>query len=138
MNNELTLETLLTVKEASGLTNLTVPTFYTENRKRDLKFYESTGPVWMIRVADLIEAHMLTPDFKPTRGVRMGAARDTREVPELWQREIDELKLKVEFLYGEIARLQAENAKVQLLADERAKQLDMVNRLISTIELRNE
>lgn len=137
MNKELTPETLLTVKEASELTNLTVPTFYTEKRKRDLNFYESSGPVWMIRVADLIEAHMLTPDFKPTRGVRMGAARQVREVPDYWQDEIDELKAKVEFLYSEIARLQEENAKVQLLADERANQLDMVNRLISTLELRN-
>jgi hypothetical protein len=132
MSKEITRETLLTVKEASELTNLTVPTFYTNKRKLDLKFNEkSDDGVWLIKVGDLIDAHMLTSDFLPTKSPRMSGR--LVEPNDFWQEVINEKDALIEHLRSELAELNQEKTRIEILASEREKQLDMVNRLIATL-----
>lgn len=131
----MTRETLLTVKEASELTGLTVPTFYTEKRKQDLKFYERPADgVWLIKVGDLVDAFMLTPDFKATKSPRMSSRMV--EGNTFLEEVLAEKEALIEHLRSELAALHMENSKLEMLASEREKQLEMVNKLISTLGLK--
>ena len=122
-NYELNPDYWLTVKEAAELTNLSVPTFYTPQRKKDFGYGEKTGDVWMIPVHLLIQHGLLSPDLQPTRAPRSLQKAQTHE--------IDSLLEELRSLTAEVAELRTSNAVMKALIEEKDKQLDMLDRLIT-------
>ena len=124
--NDLTMDTLLTVRQASELTNLTVPTFYTPKRKKDFRFEEAQGGRWLIPVSLLVEQGLLTEDFEPVKGEKFYSP--PREGEDNWladhyKKELEEYKEKVVFLLGE-------NERLKVVAEERQ---NTINSLIASL-----
>jgi hypothetical protein len=122
----LTMDTLLTVRQASELTNLTVPTFYTPKRKRDFLFDKVQEGRWLIPVSLLVEHGLLTEDFEPVKGERLYAPQREEQQDGFagyYKAQLDEYKDRVQFLLEEVNRL-------KVLADERQ---NTINTLIATL-----
>jgi hypothetical protein len=115
---------LLTVKEAAKLTNLSVPTFYTAQRKRDFGFDPDSDGQWLISIDDLVAHGLLTQDFQPTRGARSLLTQETASTLEHLKTENEGLRKEIEDLKGQLAVL-------QVLVEQKNQQLEMVNSLIS-------
>jgi hypothetical protein len=124
----LTMDTLLTVKDAARVSNFSVPTFYTEQRKRDFGFDPESKFQWLIPVALLVEHGFLTYDFQPTRAIRkLGQERDSSEFDQI-NVENSELRKANEELHNRIMVL-------EVLVSEKEKQLEMVNSLITRLNI---
>jgi hypothetical protein len=122
----LSMDTLLSVKDAARASNFSVPTFYTEQRKRDFGFDPKSQTQWLIPVALLVEHGFLTYDFQPTRAIRkLGQERDSLEFDQV-NVENDELRKANEELQNRIVVL-------EVLVSEKEKQLEMVNGLIGRL-----
>lgn len=122
--NNLEKGMLLTVKEAAKLTNLSVPTFYTAQRKRDFGFDPDFKGQWLIPI-DLLIAHgLLTEDFQPTRNQRTLLSAESALSLEVLKTENDQLRNQVDELLKQVAVL-------QVMVDQKNQQLEMVNTLIS-------
>jgi uncharacterized protein YlxW (UPF0749 family) len=115
---------LLTVKDAARLTNLSIPTFYTPQRKRDFGFDPEFKGQWLIPVDMLIERGLLTEDFQPTRNPRTLSTADSHATLEELRAENQRLQSEVDQLHGQVAVL-------KVLVDQKDQQLEMVNTLIS-------
>lgn len=118
----LTEDTLLTVKECAELTNLSIPTFYTPKRKKDLGFYEKQGDTWLIPVRLLIDNGLLTPDFHPTRSP-----------VKYWRSDFEassEQSADVAALMQKVALLETELSKMSVRLEEKDNQLDMLRRIV--------
>lgn len=120
--NDLTADSWLTVKEAADLTNLSIPTFYTPQRKRDFGYDSKSGDVWMIPVQLLIKHGLLTKDLEPTRA--------PRTLQKVQSHEIESLLDELHNLRSEVSELRTSNAVMKALLGEKDKQLEMLNRLI--------
>ena len=129
---DLTPETVLTVKDASRLTRLSVPAFYTERNKQLLGFNEKQGDgVWLIKVDDLVKHGFLTSDYEPTKSERkFGDFTKSNEEVENLSREVEALTAEIASLRQQLADELKEKQAVQLLADERAKQIEMIDALL--------
>lgn len=125
--NDLTMDTLLTVRQASELTNLTVPTFYTPKRKKDFRFEEAKGGRWLIPVSLLVEYGLLTEDFEPVKGERFYSPPREEEVSN-WLAE--QSKAELEAYKDEVQLLLAENERLKVLAEERQ---NTINTLIAQL-----
>lgn len=129
-NSDLTWDSLLPVKEAALRTNRSVPTFYTEKRKRDFGFYEKgEEDTWLISVRDLVKQRFLTPNnFEPTKGRRISSAPEEKPdvIEHLHSASPDELRRDLELLLAENERLR------QQIEEERAKHLETINNLVSS------
>lgn len=124
-------DTMLTVKEAANLTNLSVPAFYTNRNKQLLGFNSKSDGVWLISAGSLVENGFLTPEFDAVRTERMySEPRQANGELELLEGRIEELEARIEFLHGELERVMDEKRAVQQLADERAKQIEMIDALL--------
>lgn len=155
-NKDITLDTVLSVKEAARLTNKSVPNFYTERNKERLGFYkrdewgnliedEKGNPVrategqWLISVRDLVEWGYLNDDFEPTTSERLfGEQRHNDDAFAYYQRQIDDLKEQIEALQQRLAEEVSEKQVAQALADERAKQIEMIDALLIASGLKKE
>lgn len=123
-NTNLTTDTLLTVKEAARVSNYSVPTFYTEQRKGDFGFDPESQSQWLIPVSLLVEHGFLTYDFQPTRALRqLGNKSDSLESEQVSLENTDLRKYNEE--------LRSRIAVLEVLVSEKEKQLEMVNALIS-------
>lgn len=120
----LTNETLLTVKQAAALTNVSVPTFYTDQRKKDFGYDPNSNDVWLIPVHLLIRHGFLTEDFQPTRSKRIYANSSKEDSQSDFRAEIDSLHRVIEEQQTRIRIL-------EVLVEEKEKQLEMVNALIT-------
>lgn len=120
----LTNETLLTVKQAAALTNVSVPTFYTEQRKKDFGYDPGSNDVWLIPVHLLIKHGFLTEDFQPTRSKRI-YANSSKEVSD------SEHRAEIETLQRVIEEQKSRIQVLEVLVEEKEKQLEMVNSLIA-------
>lgn len=110
-NSDLTWDSVLSVREASERTNRSIPTFYTEKRKRDFGFYEQQDEgTWLIPVRALVKARFLTPDtFEPTKGVRVySPPKDELIEPHIYEDKIKQLEADIQRLLSENHRLQEE------------------------------
>lgn len=155
-NKDITLDTVLSVKEAARLTNKSVPNFYTERNKERLGFYkkdefgnliedEKGNPVraaegqWLISVKDLVEWGYLNEDFEPTTSERMfSEQRHNDDAFTYHQRQIDELNGQIAALQEQLAQEVSERQAAQALADERAKQIEMIDALLIASGLKKE
>jgi len=115
---------LLTVKEAAKLTNLSVPTFYTPQRKKDFGFDSEFKGQWLIPVDSLVRQGLLTEDFQPTRSTRNLLTQETGSTLENLKSENLELRSRIDELRGQLAVL-------RVLVEQKDQQLEMVNTLIS-------
>lgn len=142
---DLTPETELTVKDASRFTRMSIPAFYTERNKGLLGFPEKSEKrqgekkAWLIKVSDLIAAGFLTADFEPTKSERIYGD------PSLENEEVSFLKAELERISNELAEYKQQLAivmnerdSIQAIADDRAKQLEMINALITATGLRKD
>jgi hypothetical protein len=124
--NNLTLDTMLTVRQASELTNLTVPTFYTPKRKRDFLFDEAKGGRWLIPVSLLVQHGLLTEDFEPVKREKFYSPPRELEVDglaEYYKAQFEAEKEKVLILLGE-------NERLKMLAEERQ---NTINAIVSSL-----
>jgi len=117
---------LLTVRDAAKLTNLSVPTFYTDQRKRDFGFDPKSKDQWLIPIELLVDHGLLNYDFTPTREPRTLLTKETSETLGKLERENRKLLTQVDELQRQIAVLEVRVA-------EKDKQLEMVSGLISRI-----
>lgn len=133
---DLTPETLLTVKDAARLSNMSVPAFYTERNKSLLGFYERGGEdgVWLIEVQRLVDCRFLTDDFHPVRGAKT-YGDPSRDENDFWgqARQIKELSERVAQLEKDLELVSNERDSLRVIADDRAKQIEMINSLIATM-----
>lgn len=147
-NKDITLDTVLSVKEAARLTNKSIPNFYTERNKERLGFYkkdelgnliedEKGNPVrategqWLISVKDLVKWGYLNDDFEPTTSERIfSGQRHNDDDFTYYQRQIDELNGQIVALQEQLAQEVSERQAAQALADERAKQIEMIDALL--------
>ena len=121
--NDLHMDSLLTVKEAAALTNLSIPTFYTPQRKRDFGHVPGSQETWLIPVYLLVKHGLLTEDFEPTRSKKnFGVVRSEEMLLEL-EAENRELRETVSNLSNRLSVL-------EVLVNEKDKQLQMVNSII--------
>lgn len=129
-NSDLTWDSLLPVKEAALRTNRSVPTFYTEKRKKDFGFYEKgEEETWLISVRDLVKQRFLTPNtFEPTKGRRLySSLEENDEVSQsLLDANATDLRQEVELLLAENKRLREQ------IEEERARHLEIINSLVSS------
>lgn len=127
LNKEtLTMNTLLTVRQASELTNLTVPTFYTPKRKKDFRFAEAKDGRWLIPVALLVEHGLLTQDFEPVKGERLYSPQREQEgdvFADYLKKQLDECKENLQLVM-------AENERLKILSEERQ---NTINSLIAQL-----
>lgn len=112
----------LTVKEAAELTNLSVPTFYTPQRKKDFGYDEKSGDVWMIPVQLLINHGLLTPDLEPVRPVRSSSKIEAAQ--------LESMAAEIRKLNQELGELRTANAVMAALIEEKDKQLEMLKRFL--------
>jgi hypothetical protein len=122
----LTMDTLLTVKDAARVSNFSVPTFYTEQRKRDFGFDPESNSQWLIPVALLVEHGFLTHDFQPMRSIR----KLTQEQNGV---DVDQVNVENAELRKSNGELRNRIAVLEVLVGEKEKQLDMVNALIARL-----
>jgi len=122
--NKLDKGALLTVKEAASLTNLSVPTFYTPQRKRDFGFDPDNKGQWLISIDDLVAQGLLTEDFQPTRSTRNLLTQEAAS-------NFESLRSENQELHKEIEELKRQLAVLQVMVEQKDQQLEMVNALIS-------
>lgn len=134
----LTLDSLLSVRDAAQLTNLSVPTFYTERNKKLLGFDErdEASAVWLISVGRLVEAGFLMPDLTPAKTLRRYATSLQPNNDSVHEQTLDEMRKRLDNLEREVEGLRRERDNLQLIADERAKQLELINALITNMGVR--
>lgn len=129
-------ETLLTVKDAARLSNMSVPAFYTERNKSLLGFYERDGEdgVWLIKVQRLVDCGFLTDDFEPVRGEKV-YGDPSRDESDFWGQavRIRELSERVAQLERDLELVSNERDGLRVIAEDRAKQIEMINSLIATM-----
>jgi len=114
--HNLTMDTVLTVKEAAALTNRTVQSFYSEKRRADFGFDKSAGGKWRIPVSLLVEHGFLTADFQPTKK----PFRSTAPSPEPIDRsEIERLELIV-------SELEKQRDTLEMLVHSQRRQIEML------------
>jgi hypothetical protein len=121
--NDLNMESLLTVKEAAALTNLSVPTFYTPQRKRDFGHIPGSQETWLIPVYLLVKHGLLTEDFEPTRSKKNFGLVASEEALAQLQSENQDLRAMVAELTNKVSVL-------EVMVSEKQQQLEMVNNII--------
>ena len=120
------IDAMLTVREAAALTNLSVPTFYTEQRKRDFGYVPGSKDVWLIPIQLLVDHGLLTKDGEPTRQKKsFGSQADNALNSELAQENA--------WLKEANSDLENRIKVLEMLVEEKDKQLAMVNSLINKI-----
>lgn len=136
----LTGDMMLSVKDASRLTRLSIPAFYTERNKRLLGFYEKQGDgVWLIKASDLVENGFLTEQFEPTKSERkIGDVAKSNEEVEHLNQVINELTSEIARLSQQLEAEAKEREVAQRLAEERAKQIEMIDALLVASGLKKE
>lgn len=127
LNKEnLSMDTLLTVKQAAMLTNVSVPTFYTEQRKHDFGHDPDSKDVWLIPVHLLIRHGFLTEDFEPTRSKRT-YSNSSKEIFD------GEQNAEIDALRRVIGELETKIRVLEVLVEEKDKQIEMVNLIITRL-----
>ena len=112
----LTLDTLLTVKEAAVLTNRSVQSFYSEKRRRDFGFDKASGGKWFIPVSLLVKHGLLTSDFQPTK-------QPVRSVP-MAPPPID--RSEIERLEMVVSELEKQRDTLEMLVHSQRRQIEML------------
>lgn len=103
---------------------MSVPTFYTEQRKKDFGYDQGSNDVSLIPVHLLIKHGFLTEDFQPTRSKRI-YANSSKDVSD------SEHRAETETLQRVIEEQQTRIRILEVLVEEKEKQLEMVNALIA-------
>lgn len=114
--NGLTLDTLLTVKEAAALTNRTVQSFYSEKRRADFGFDKASEGKWRIPVSLLVEHGFLTPDFQPTKNPVRSMS--------MAQAPID--RSEIERLEAVVSELEKQKETLEMLVHSQRRQIEML------------
>ena len=121
--DNVTLETVLTIKEAAVLTGLSVPTFYTPKRRAEFGFGINTvGDVNTVTVAQLVELGLLTDSFEPTRWSK------NRNV--ISKTAYNDVMFENDVLKRKIQELTSELEHFKQIADERGQHIDMLAKLM--------
>ena len=121
----LTLDSKLTVRQAATITNMAVPTFYTAKRRKDFGLTSpNEGGTNHITVRQLVEHGLLDNDFRPMKHVKVSACNHA---------DYDDIVLRNSDLEREIVLLKAELENIKIIADERAKHIDLMARMVGVI-----
>jgi len=114
--NQLTMDTLLTVKEAATLTNRSVPSFYSEKRRADFGYNKKEGATWRIPVSLLVKHGLLTPDLQPTKKPR----------PSFTSNEVRNDHSEIERLEIIVSELEKQRDTLEMLVHSQRRQIEML------------
>lgn len=134
MNNENSpdLEREVTVKEAAILTNRSVPSFYSEKRKKDFLFHEADARGWRIPVRLLVEHGLLTESLEATKKPREPVASPASVID---PNEINRLEEVISELERERDALQNERNHLETQRDSLKNERDSLKEHLKTLEM---